>query len=143
MLISLLYIVTTIQPRSTRPARRASDMMGADRYPLAAVLQSTTAVYVACGAGGLVVALFGAWPALVGDALTLSPRDSDRGAPVSAQRRRVRRPNPILQIAPLQARLRRPRAPHLMCLGGWPVLRDPRSLRALRGQLGRGGRAAC
>jgi MFS family permease len=73
-LIALLYIVTAIQPPFDA-ARSASvrDMMGADRYPLAAaVLQSTTRVVIVGGAaaGGLVVALFGAWPALAGDALT-------------------------------------------------------------------------
>ena len=74
VLIALLYVVTTIQPPFDA-ARSASvrDMMGADRYPLAAaVLQSTTRVVYVGGAaaGGLVVALFGAWPALAGDALT-------------------------------------------------------------------------
>jgi MFS family permease len=73
-LIALLYLVTVIQPPfdSARSAI-VRDMMGADRYPLsAAVLQSTTRVVTVGGAaaGGLVVALFGAWPALAADALT-------------------------------------------------------------------------
>jgi predicted MFS family arabinose efflux permease len=73
-LIALLYIVTTLQPPFDA-ARSAivRDIMGADRYPLAAaVLQSTTRVVMVSGAaiGGLVVALFGAWPALGADALT-------------------------------------------------------------------------
>lgn len=73
-LIALLYLVTTAQPPFDA-ARSASvrDMMAADRYPLAiAVIQSTSRVVVVGGSavGGLVVALFGAWPALAGDALT-------------------------------------------------------------------------
>ena len=74
VLIALLYMVTTIQPPFDA-ARSASvrDMMAADRYPLAiAVIQSTSRVVIVAGSavGGLVVALFGAWPALAGDALT-------------------------------------------------------------------------
>ena len=73
-LIALLYLVTTIQPPFDA-ARSAivRDMMDASRYPLAAaVLQTTTRVVLVAGAaiGGLVVALFGAWPALAADALT-------------------------------------------------------------------------
>lgn len=74
VLIALLYMVTTIQPPFDA-ARSASvrDMMAADRYPLAiAVIQSTSRVVVVGGSavGGLVVAIFGAWPALAGDAFT-------------------------------------------------------------------------
>jgi len=74
VLIALLYIVTTFQPPFDA-ARSAivRDMMGADRYPLAiAVIQSTSRAVLVGGAalGGLVVALFGAWPALAADALT-------------------------------------------------------------------------
>ncbi len=74
VLIALLYLVTTIQPPFDA-ARSASvrDVMAADRYPLAiAVIQSTSRVVVVGGSavGGLVVALFGAWPALAADALT-------------------------------------------------------------------------
>jgi predicted MFS family arabinose efflux permease len=73
-LIALLYIVTVIQPPFDA-ARSAivRDMMDASRYPLAmAVLQSTSrAVFVGGAAlGGLVVAVFGARPALAADALT-------------------------------------------------------------------------
>ena len=74
VLIALLYIVTVLQPPFDA-ARSAivRDMMDASRYPLAmAVLQSTSrAVFVGGAAlGGLVVALFGARPALAADALT-------------------------------------------------------------------------
>ena len=74
VLIALLYMVTVIQPPFDA-ARSAivRDMMDAGRYPLAmAVLQSTSrAVFVGGAAlGGLVVALFGARPALAADALT-------------------------------------------------------------------------
>ena len=73
-LIALLYMVTLIQPPFDA-ARSAivRDIMDAGRYPLAAaVLQSTTRVVIVGGAaaGGLVVALFGARPALAADALT-------------------------------------------------------------------------
>ena len=73
-LIALLYIVTLIQPPFDA-ARSAivRDIMDAGRYPLAAaVLQSTTRAVIVGGAaaGGLVVALFGARPALAADALT-------------------------------------------------------------------------
>jgi predicted MFS family arabinose efflux permease len=73
-LIALLYIVTLIQPPFDA-ARSAvvRDIMDDGRYPLAAaVLQSTTRVVIVGGAaaGGLVVALFGARPALAADALT-------------------------------------------------------------------------
>jgi MFS family permease len=74
VLIALLYIVTVIQPPFDA-ARSAivRDMMDASRYPLAmAVLQSTSRAVLVGGAalGGLVVALFGARPALAADALT-------------------------------------------------------------------------
>jgi len=74
VLIGLLYIVTVIQPPFDA-ARSAvvRDMMDAGRYPLAmAVLQSTSRTVFVAGAalGGLVVALFGARPALAADALT-------------------------------------------------------------------------
>jgi MFS family permease len=73
-LIGLLYIVTLIQPPFDA-ARSAilRDIMDDGRYPLAAaVLQSTTRAVIVGGAaaGGLVVALFGARPALAADALT-------------------------------------------------------------------------
>jgi MFS family permease len=73
-LIVLLYLVTLIQPPFDA-ARSAvvRDIMDDGRYPLAAaVLQSTTRVVIVGGAaaGGLVVALFGARPALAADALT-------------------------------------------------------------------------
>jgi predicted MFS family arabinose efflux permease len=73
-LIALLYLVTLVQPPFDA-ARSAvvRDIMDDGRYPLAAaVLQSTTRVVIVGGAaaGGLVVALFGARPALAADALT-------------------------------------------------------------------------
>ncbi len=73
-LIVLLYAVTLLQPPFDA-ARSAAvrDMTGGDRYPLAvAVLQSTTRVVVVAGsaAGGLMVALLGARPALAADAAT-------------------------------------------------------------------------
>jgi predicted MFS family arabinose efflux permease len=74
VLIALLYMVTTIQPPFDA-ARSATirDIMDVSQYPLAAaVLQSTTRVVIVAGAavGGLIVALFGAWPALAADAAT-------------------------------------------------------------------------
>jgi predicted MFS family arabinose efflux permease len=73
-MIALLYLVTTVQPPFDA-ARSASvrDMLDASRYPLAAaVLQTTSRVVLVAGAaaGGLVVALFGARPALAADAAT-------------------------------------------------------------------------
>ena len=73
-LIALLYVVTLIQPPFDA-ARSAivRDIMDAGRYPLAAaVLQSTTRAVIVGGAaaGGLVVALFGARPALAADGFT-------------------------------------------------------------------------
>jgi hypothetical protein len=104
-LIALLYMVTTIQPPFDA-ARSAiiRDMMPADRYPLAiAVIQSTSRVVIVGGAaaGGLIVALFGAWPALFGDALTfvasgllIACGTQHRPAAVAASGG----PNPIAQI---------------------------------------------
>jgi MFS family permease len=74
VLIALLYMVTVLQPPFDA-ARSAivRDMMDVGRYPLAmAVLQSTSrTVYVGGAAlGGLVVALFGARPALAADGFT-------------------------------------------------------------------------
>ena len=76
VLIALLYLVTVIQPPFDA-ARSAivRDMMDAGRYPLAmAVLQSTGRTVMVAGAalGGLVVALFGARPALAADAVTFA-----------------------------------------------------------------------
>ncbi|MCW2939351.1 MAG: transporter [Actinomycetia bacterium] len=73
-LIALLYLVTAVQPPFDA-ARSAivRDMLDASRYPLAAaVLQTTSRVVLVGGAaaGGLVVALFGARPALAADAAT-------------------------------------------------------------------------
>jgi Major Facilitator Superfamily len=73
-LIALLYLVTVIQPPfDAARSAIARDIMDGGRYPLAAaVLQSTNRVVTVGGAaaGGLVVALFGARPALAADALT-------------------------------------------------------------------------
>ena len=73
-MIALLYVVTLLQPPfdASRSAI-VRDVMGKDRYPLAmAVMGSTTRVVVVAGsaAGGLIVALFGARPALGADAAT-------------------------------------------------------------------------
>jgi Na+/melibiose symporter-like transporter len=78
--------------------------MDADRYPLAiAVLQSTTRVMIVGGAaaGGLIVALFGAWPALAGDAFTFVASGlliafGTRARPAAAVRSGG--PNPIAQL---------------------------------------------
>jgi predicted MFS family arabinose efflux permease len=73
-MIALLYAVTLLQPPFD--ASRSSivrDVMDKDLYPLAmAVIGSTTRVVVVAGsaAGGLLVALFGARPALGIDAAT-------------------------------------------------------------------------
>jgi MFS family permease len=74
VLIALLYLVTVLQPPFDA-ARSAivRDMMDAPRYPLAmAVLQSTSRTVMVAGAalGGLLVALFGARPALAADGFT-------------------------------------------------------------------------
>jgi predicted MFS family arabinose efflux permease len=73
-MIVLLYAVTLLQPPFDA-ARSAitRDMMDKDSYPLAmAVIGSTTRVVVVAGsaAGGVLVALFGARPALAADAVT-------------------------------------------------------------------------
>jgi predicted MFS family arabinose efflux permease len=74
VLIALLYLVTVLQPPFDA-ARSATvrDMMDGPRYPLAmAVLQSTSRTVMVAGAalGGLLVALFGARPALAADGFT-------------------------------------------------------------------------
>lgn len=73
-MIVLLYVVTLLQPPfdASRSAI-TRDMMEKDSYPLAmAVIGSTTRVVVVAGsaAGGVLVALFGARPALGADAAT-------------------------------------------------------------------------
>jgi predicted MFS family arabinose efflux permease len=73
-MIVLLYAVTLLQPPfdASRSAI-VRDVMEKERYPLAmAVMQSTTRVVVVAGSavGGLIVALFGARPALGADAAT-------------------------------------------------------------------------
>ena len=73
-MIVLLYAVTLLQPPFDA-ARSAivRDVMEKERYPLAAaVMSSTTRVVVVAGSaiGGLIVALFGARPALGADAAT-------------------------------------------------------------------------
>jgi predicted MFS family arabinose efflux permease len=73
-MIVLLYAVTVLQPPFD--ASRSAilrDVMEKDRYPLAmAVMGSTTRVVLVAGSavGGLIVALFGARPALGADAAT-------------------------------------------------------------------------
>ena len=106
--IALLYLVTVIQPPFDA-ARSASvrDMMDADRYPLAmAVLQSTGRTVIVAGAalGGLVVALFGARPALAADALTfvasgLLIRLGTRARSAAAAAGAAGRENPLAQLA--------------------------------------------
>jgi len=73
-MIALLYAVTLLQPPfdASRSAI-VRDVMEKDRYPLAmAVMGSTSRVVVIAGSaiGGLIVALFGAQPALGADAAT-------------------------------------------------------------------------
>ncbi len=73
-MIALLYVVTLLQPPfdASRSAI-VRDVMDSDRYPLAmAVMGSTTRVVTVVGsaAGGFIVALFGARPALGADAAT-------------------------------------------------------------------------
>jgi hypothetical protein len=75
-MIALLYAVTLLQPPFDA-ARSASvrDAIADERYPLAmAVMGSTTRVVLVAGsaAGGLVVALFSARPALAADAATFA-----------------------------------------------------------------------
>jgi hypothetical protein len=76
VMIALLYAVTLLQPPFDA-ARSASvrEALEDERYPLAmAVMGSTTRVVLVAGsaAGGLVVALFSARPALVADAATFA-----------------------------------------------------------------------
>jgi predicted MFS family arabinose efflux permease len=107
-LIALLYLVTVIQPPFDA-ARSASvrDMMDAGRYPLAmAVLQSTGRTVIVAGAalGGLVVALFGARPALAADALTFVVSGllillGTGARPAAAAAGAVGRENPLRQLA--------------------------------------------
>jgi hypothetical protein len=73
-MIVLLYAVTLVQPPfdASRSAN-VRDMLAGPKYPLAmAVLGATSRVVIVAGSalGGLVVALFGARPALAGDAAT-------------------------------------------------------------------------
>jgi MFS family permease len=75
-MIALLYAVTLLQPPFDA-ARSASvrEALEDERYPLAmAVMGSTSRVVLVAGsaAGGLVVALFGARPALAADAATFA-----------------------------------------------------------------------
>ena len=126
-LIALLYMVTLIQPPFDA-ARSAivRDIMDADRYPLAAaVLQSTTRVVTVGGAaaGGLVVALFGARPALAADALTFVASAllilfGTRARPAAASAGASGGENPLAQIVG-GARLvfGDPALRTLMCLG--------------------------
>jgi len=151
-LIALLYIVTTIQPPFDA-ARSAivRDMMGADRYPLAAAaLQSTTRMVTVGGAagGGLVVALFGAWPALAADALTfvvsgLLIAAGTRARPAAAAGRAGE--NPFLQIgAGFRLVFGDPALRTLMCLGWLAAFYEiPEGLAApYVGRLGGGAVAA-
>jgi hypothetical protein len=76
VMIALLYAVTLLQPPFDA-ARSASvrEALEDERYPLAmAVMGSTTRVVLVAGsaAGGLVVALFSARPALAADAATFA-----------------------------------------------------------------------
>jgi predicted MFS family arabinose efflux permease len=112
VLIALLYLVTVIQPPFDA-ARSASvrDMMDGGRYPLAmAVLQSTGRTVIVAGAalGGLVVALFGARPALAADALTfvasgllilLGTRARPAAAPAAAPAGAAGGESPLAQLA--------------------------------------------
>jgi predicted MFS family arabinose efflux permease len=75
-MIALLYAVTLLQPPFDA-ARSATvrDVMDADRYPLAmAVMGSTSRLVIVAGsaAGGLIVGLAGARPALGADAATFA-----------------------------------------------------------------------
>jgi predicted MFS family arabinose efflux permease len=107
-LIALLYLVTVIQPPFDA-ARSASvrDMMDGGRYPLAmAVLQSTGRTVIVAGAalGGLVVALFGARPALAADALTFVASGllillGTRARPAAAPAGAAGGENPLAQLA--------------------------------------------
>jgi predicted MFS family arabinose efflux permease len=73
-MIALLYVVTLFQPPfdASRSAI-VRDVMDKERYPLAmAVMQSTNRTVIVAGsaAGGLIVAVLGARPALGADAIT-------------------------------------------------------------------------
>jgi predicted MFS family arabinose efflux permease len=105
-MIVLLYAVTLLQaPFDASRSAIVRDVMEEGRYPLAmAVMGSTTRVVVVAGAavGGLVVALFGARPALGADAATFIASAliiqlgvRARPAPASAEGG----PNPLGQLA--------------------------------------------
>jgi predicted MFS family arabinose efflux permease len=105
-MIVLLYAVTLLQaPFDASRSAIVRDVMEEGRYPLAmAVMGSTTRVVVVVGAaaGGLVVALFGARPALGADAATFIASAliiqlgvHARPAPASAEGR----PSPLGQLA--------------------------------------------
>jgi predicted MFS family arabinose efflux permease len=105
-MIALLYAVTLLQPPFD--ASRSAiirDVMEKDSYPLAmAVIGSTSRVVIVAGAaaGGLVVALFGARPALGADAATfvasaLLVRFGVRARPAPASGEGG--PNPLGQLA--------------------------------------------
>jgi predicted MFS family arabinose efflux permease len=126
-MIALLYLVTTIQP-AFDAARSAiiRDMMDAGQYPLAtAVIQSTTRVVIVAGAaaGGLVVALFGAGPALAADAATFVASGAlilagVRARPAADASGASGRANPFLQLAAgVRLIFCDPALRTLMCLG--------------------------
>ena len=119
-MIALLYAVTLLQPPfdASRSAI-VRDMVEGDSYPLAmAVMGTTSRVVIVAGSalGGLVVALFGARPALGADAATLhrlGPAYPVRPARPSAGGRgrgRTRARGPAQGRHP--PGLRRPGAPH-------------------------------
>ena len=153
VLIALLYIVTVIQPPFDA-ARSAivRDIMDAGRYPLAmAVLQSTSRVVFVGGAalGGLVVALFGARPALAADALTFVGSGllillCTRARPAAASAGASGGESPLAQLAGgVRLVFGDPALRTLIGLGlAGGVLRGPRGPGgALRGEpQGRGGR---
>jgi MFS family permease len=153
-LIALLYVVTLIQPPFDA-ARSAivRDIMDAGRYPLAAaVLQSTSRVVIVGGAaaGGLLVALFGARPALAADALTFVASAllillGTRARPAAASSGDPDGQNPLAQIVG-GARLvfGDPALRTLMCLGWLSAFSEvPEGLAApYAGKLGGGAVAA-
>jgi predicted MFS family arabinose efflux permease len=105
-MVVLLYVVTLLQPPFD--ASRSAiirDVVEKDRYPLAmAVMGSTTrgVVVVGSAVGGLIVALFGARPALAADAATfiasaLLVQFCVHARPAPA--RNEGRPNPLGQLA--------------------------------------------
>jgi Major Facilitator Superfamily len=124
-MIVLLYAVTLLQPPFD--ASRSAiirDVIGKDRYPLAmAVMSTTTRVVVVVGsaAGGLVVALFGARPALGADAATfiisaLVIRFGVHARPAAATG--AGGPSPLRQLAEgLRLVFGDPALRTLMCLG--------------------------